>query len=81
MTDENLIQAEENNETTKKSKLTELLEFVRDVGIILLVVIFIRTYFVSPFQIYGHSMETSYHHQEFILVNKFSYAMVGSWSV
>lgn len=81
MTDENLIQAEEIDETTKKSRLTELLEFVRDVGIILLVVIFIRTYFVSPFQISGHSMEMSYHHQEFILVNKLSYAMLGSWSV
>jgi len=61
--------------------LKELIDFVRDVAIILAIVLFVRSYFVSPFQINGNSMETSYHSNEYILVNKFSYAMIGDWRV
>jgi signal peptidase I len=49
--------------------------------IILIVVMFIRTYLVAPFQISWSSMETSYHDQEFIIVNKFSYASLLNLSV
>jgi signal peptidase I len=41
--------------------------------VISVVVIFVRTFIVAPFQISGSSMEESYHDGEFILVNKFSY--------
>jgi hypothetical protein len=68
----------------KKNKhmtLKELVDFVRDVAIILAIVLIVRTYIISPFQINGSSMETSYHTNEYILVNKFSYAMIGDWRV
>lgn len=64
----------QNDKKEKQMTLKELIDFVRDVAIILAVVLFIRYYFVSPFQINGNSMETSYHSNEYILVNKFSYA-------
>jgi signal peptidase I len=68
----------------KKEKhltLKELIDFVRDVAVILIVVLFVRTYLVSPFQINGSSMETSYHTNEYILVNKLSYAMINNWKI
>lgn len=57
-----------------KTKYSETIEFFRDLIIIFVVVIFVRTYIAAPFQISGSSMEESYHDGEFILVNKFSYA-------
>jgi signal peptidase I len=59
---------------TPKTKLSEIIDFCRDLIIIFIVVIFVRTYLAAPFQISGSSMEESYHDGEFILVNKFSYA-------
>ena len=61
-------------EVIEKPKFQEFIDFFRDVIIILIVVLLVRTYLVSPFQISGSSMEESYHDHEFILVNKFSYA-------
>lgn len=57
-----------------KTRLQETIDFFRDIIIIFVVVIFVRTFIVAPFQISGSSMEESYHDGEFILVNKFSYA-------
>lgn len=57
-----------------KTKLQEAIDFFRDLIIIFVVVIFVRTFIAAPFQISGSSMEESYHDGEFILVNKFSYA-------
>lgn len=57
-----------------KTKLQETIEFFRDLAIIFVVVIFVRSFIAAPFQISGSSMEESYHDGEFILVNKFSYA-------
>lgn len=57
-----------------KTKFSETIEFFRDLIIIFIVVIFVRTFIAAPFQISGSSMEESYHDGEFILVNKFSYA-------
>jgi cell division protein FtsX len=62
------------DDNQSKTKLQEVIEFFRDLVIIFIVVIFIRTFIVAPFQISGSSMEESYHDGEFILVNKFSYA-------
>jgi len=64
---------EKNLESTK-SKISEIIDFFRDLIIIFVVVILVRTFIVAPFQISGSSMEDSYHDGEFILVNKFSYA-------
>ena len=70
--------SEEHSEEHPKTKLQEVIEFLRDLVIIFLVVIFVRTFLAAPFQISGSSMEESYHSGEFILVNKFSYARVDS---
>lgn len=58
-------------------RLQEAIAFFRDLAIILIVVMFVRTYVASPFRISGNSMEENYHDQEFILVDKFSYADFG----
>lgn len=55
-------------------RLSELIAFFRDLAIILVVVMFVREYVASPFRISGNSMEENYHDNEFILVDKFSYA-------
>jgi hypothetical protein len=44
-----------------KSKFSESIDFFRDLIIIFLVVIFVRTFIAAPFQISGSSMEASYH--------------------
>ena len=54
----------------------ETLAFVRDITIVILLVILIRTYVFAPFAISGHSMESSFHDGEFILVNKWNYAQI-----
>ena len=53
--------------------MREFISFFRDLVIILLIVLFIRGFFVTPFRINGSSMETSYHDKEYIIVDKFSY--------
>jgi signal peptidase I len=53
--------------------LREFIEFMRDLVIIFLIVIFIRSFIVTPFRINGSSMEMSYHDKEYIIVDKFSY--------
>ncbi len=66
-----IFETTELNEGNKT--LRELTSFFRDLIIILLFVLFIRMFLITPFQINGSSMETSYHNGEYILVNKFSY--------
>lgn len=51
----------------------EFIKFFRDLIIILIIVIFIRVFIMTPFRINGSSMEESYHDKEYILVDKFSY--------
>ena len=58
----------ESNETFR-----EMIRFFRDFIIILLVVIMIRAFVMTPFRINGQSMEPSYFDKEYILVNKWSY--------
>ncbi len=55
------------------STFSDFTNFLRDFAIILIIVFFIRSFVVTPFQINGQSMEASYHDKEFILVDKFSY--------
>lgn len=61
-------------EIRASARYQEGIDFIRDVIIIVVSVLIVRTYLVAPFQISGESMEASYHDREFILVNKFSYA-------
>ncbi|NDK08864.1 signal peptidase I [Candidatus Gracilibacteria bacterium] len=51
----------------------EIIDFFKDIIVILLVVFVIRTFFILPFQINGQSMYTSYYDGEFIIVDRFSY--------
>ncbi len=51
----------------------ELIDFLKDIVIIVLVVLFIRTFLFVPFQINGSSMNESYYDREFIIVDKLSY--------
>ncbi len=62
------IEIDEWNKTAR-----EIISFFRDLVVILLIVLFIRMFLVTPFRINGSSMETSYHDKEYILVDKFSY--------
>ncbi len=57
----------------KLSALSEWIIFIRDICLILGVVIFLRSFIISPFTISGSSMESSYQSGEFILVDKLSY--------
>ena len=51
----------------------EILDFIKDLVIIILVVVFIRTFIAEPFQISWWSMNPSYYDKEFIIVDRFSY--------
>jgi len=52
---------------------SEALDFLKDVIIIIVIVMIIRTFFVMPFQINGQSMADSYYDREFIIVDRLSY--------
>ncbi len=63
----------ETNLEEVNSTFSEFITFLRDFVIILIIVFFVRTFIITPFQINGQSMESSYHDKEFIIVDKFSY--------
>jgi signal peptidase I len=65
------FQTEEISQTN--STLREFIGFMRDLVIIFIIVIIIRSFIVTPFRINGSSMEMSYHDKEYIIVDKFSY--------
>jgi signal peptidase I len=51
----------------------EALDFLKDIVIIIVIVLVVRTYFIRPFKINGQSMASSYYDKEFIIVDRFSY--------
>jgi len=51
----------------------EALDFLKDIIVIFVIVLVVRTYFIMPFQINGQSMADSYYNREFIIVDRFSY--------
>jgi len=51
----------------------EALDFLKDIIVIFVVVLVIRTFFIMPFQINGQSMADTYYNREFIIVDRFSY--------
>lgn len=51
----------------------EALDFLKDIVIIIVIVLVVRTYFIMPFKINGQSMASSYYDKEFIIVDRFSY--------
>ena len=64
---------ETENLSEGNKSMREFISFFRDLIIILLLVLFVRSFFVTPFRINGSSMEGSYHDKEYIIVDKFSY--------
>lgn len=60
--------------TSENTSFTqETIAFFKDLAIIILIVLFVRTFLVMPFQINGQSMYESYYNGEFILVDRLSY--------
>lgn len=53
--------------------LSNIISFLRDLVVIFLIAITIRSFVFLPFQIKGSSMDNSYSDREYILVNVFSY--------
>jgi signal peptidase I len=51
----------------------EVIDFFKDLVVIVLIVLFIRTFLAMPFQINGQSMYGSYYDREFIIVDRLSY--------
>ena len=62
---------------------TEVIDFFKDLVIIIIVVLIIRTFLIMPFQINGQSMYSSYYDKEFIIVDRLSYRFtnVNRWDV
>ncbi len=67
----------QNTENEKRDFKKESLDFIKDLWIILIIVLIIRTFLILPFQINGQSMYDSYYDKEFIIVDRFSYIL---WS-
>lgn len=63
----------DSNASPVNSGMQEFLWFLRDIVIIIILALSIRTFIASPFQIKWQSMENSYHDGEYILVDRFSY--------
>lgn len=63
----------EHKEIGKTSFLWEVIDFFKDLAIIIIIVIVIRTFLVIPFQINWASMNNSYYDKEFIIVDRLSY--------
>lgn len=61
----------------------EIIDFFKDLIIIVVVVLIIRTFFAMPFQINWQSMYSSYYDKEFIIVDRLSYRLwrVDRWDV
>jgi signal peptidase I len=53
--------------------LKDTKDFLKDLGIIVIIVLIIRTFIAVPFQINGQSMYASYYDKEFIIVDRLSY--------
>lgn len=61
----------------------EIIDFFKDLIIIIVIVLLIRTFIAMPFQINGQSMYSSYYDREFIIIDRFSYLIweVDRWDV
>jgi signal peptidase I len=60
-------------DTTGRDFMKEVVDFLKDLVIIIAIVLFVRTFLIMPFQINGQSMYDSYYDGEFIIVDRFSY--------
>lgn len=67
--------SEEKKEKEQKNSgiYYEVIDFLKDLAIIIVAVVIIRTFVAMPFQISGQSMYESYYDREFIIVDRFTY--------
>lgn len=54
-------------------KNSEIIDFLKDLWVIIVIIVFIRSFIGMPFQISGQSMADSYYNKEFIVVDRLSY--------
>lgn len=59
----------------KEWQTSEILDFLKDLAIIIIIVVIIRTFIAMPFQISWQSMYSSYYDREFIIVDRISYIL------
>ncbi len=62
-----------NTQSQPKTLRQEIFDFLKDLIIIVVVVLVVRTFLILPFQISWQSMYDSYYDREFIIVDRFSY--------
>jgi signal peptidase I len=53
----------------------EVVDFFKDLVVIVVIVLLIRHFLIMPFQINGQSMYSSYYDKEFIIVDRLSYRL------
>jgi signal peptidase I len=51
----------------------EIIDFFKDLLVIVIIVVIVRTFLIMPFQINGQSMYSSYYNKEFIIIDRLSY--------
>ena len=56
-------------------RFTSLLEVLKVIGIVFIVAVGIRYFVFQPFVVEGSSMEPSYHHGEYLFIEKVSYRL------
>lgn len=54
---------------------SEIFDFFKDLIVIIVIVVVVRSYVAMPFQISGQSMYSSYYDREFIIVDRVSYLL------
>lgn len=73
------FQSKSNNPASQmqeeKDFIGEVKDFMKDLVIIVILVLLIRTFLAMPFQINGQSMFSSYYDKEFIIVDRLSYRL------
>ena len=62
------IELEEANKT-----FADIIEIIKNIIVFVLLVIFIRSFFIAPFSIEWDSMENNYHNKEYVMVSKIGY--------
>jgi signal peptidase I len=68
-----LPQSEQSKKPFTQTKIFAVLNYVFNLFIILLIVLFIRAYIIAPFQVSGASMTDTLDDKEYIIVNKLLY--------
>lgn len=59
--------------TSEANKENSIIWFFKDLIIIVIIVVLIRSFLILPFKISGQSMYSSYYDRQFIIVDRFSY--------